>query len=451
MTYRPHTVIVGAGFAGLACADRLGGLSTDVTVIDQRNHHLFQPLLYQVATALIGPAEIAWPIRHLLRRHSNITTILASVTGIDHSAGTVQLQDGSNIRFDNLVVATGARHAYFGHDDWEIAAPGLKNLDDATDIRRKILLAFERAEREPEPGKRMPLLTFVIVGGGPTGVELAGTVAELAHRTLAGDYRCFDPRSTRVLLIEAGPRILPSFAEPLSDYAARALAQLGVEILMGRAVSGVSASGVDLGDTHVPAATVFWAAGVQASSAATWLGAVSDRAGRVVVAPDLTVAPHSNIWVIGDTAAVTSDGRSVPGLAPAAKQQGRYVGNTIRSRLTGSRSVSPFRYRHQGSLATIGRRAAIADFGRFKLTGWPAWWLWGIAHIFFLIGARNRIAVALNWLWAHVSGNRSARLITRHDLGGVAAIERPKDTCSSRPPTARDGAPLTSYQPLKLP
>ncbi|BCP53623.1 NADH dehydrogenase [Kaistia sp. 32K] len=413
----PRTVIIGGGFAGLSCAKALGGAPTDVTLIDQRNYHLFQPLLYQAATALLSPSEIAWPIRTLLRRYKNIQTLLGTVVGVDRAARVVHLEGRQSVPFDYLVVATGARHAYFGHDDWEAFAPGLKNLDDATDIRRKILLAFEQAEFEPDPAKRAALLTFVIIGGGPTGVELAGMIAELTRRTLPGEFRAFSPQSARVILVEANARILTTFTEPLSDFAVRSLADMGVEVLAGKAVTHIDAKGVVVGDEPIEAATVLWAAGVQASPAALWLHAASDRAGRVIVGPDLSI--EAGIWVIGDTAAAQSEGKPVPGLAPAAKQQGKYVAAEIRRRLRGDAKPSaPFRYRNQGNLATVSRKAAIAEFPHLRLKGWIAWWLWGIAHIFFLIGARNRLAVALNWLWAHATGGRGARLITRHDEHG---------------------------------
>ncbi|MCX5515715.1 FAD-dependent oxidoreductase [Kaistia algarum] len=410
-----RVVIVGAGFAGLEAAKRLGRTEARVVVIDQRNHHLFQPLLYQVGTALLATSEIAWPIRHLLRRHRNVQTLLGTVVGIDKAARRVQLEDGTSFPYDYLVLATGARHAYFGHDGWERFAPGLKTLEDATTIRRRILTAFELAEREPHGQMREKLLTFAIVGGGPTGVELAGTIAELAHHTLPGDFRAFDPRKAAVVLIEAGPRVLPSFREGLSAYAKRALERLGVEVRTGAAVTEVDADGVTLGSERIEAATVIWAAGVQASPAADWLGAPKDRAGRANVEPDLSVPGHPEIFVIGDTAMILSDGKAVPGVAPAAKQQGRHVAEIIRGRLDGDNQVHRFHYRDQGSLATIGRRAAIADFGWIRLKGGLAWWLWGIAHIFFLIGVRNRVAVALSWLWIHTSGSRGARLITQRD------------------------------------
>ncbi|WEK49934.1 MAG: NAD(P)/FAD-dependent oxidoreductase [Candidatus Kaistia colombiensis] len=409
-------VVIGAGFGGLEVAMRLGGSAAQVTVVDQRNHHLFQPLLYQVATALLATSEIAWPIRHLLRRYKNIDVLLGTVVGVDKDAKTVQLEDGAMLPFDELVIATGARHAYFGHDEWEPFAPGLKTLEDATTLRRRILTAFERAEREADPVRRAAWLTFVIVGGGPTGVELAGTIAELARNTLPGDFRKFDPADARVLLVEAGPRVLAAFRPELSDYAKKALGKLGVEVMTGQAVTGLDAGRVVLGGEAIAAETVIWAAGVQASPAATWLGvAPADRAGRVKVEPDLSVPGYPDIFVIGDTAMVMSEGKPVPGVAPAAKQQGRHVGTTLLSRLTGERTPRPFRYRDQGSLATIGRRAAVVDFGWIRFRGGFAWWMWGIAHIFFLIGVRNRLAVALSWLWIHTTGTRGARLITQRD------------------------------------
>ncbi|MCX5497258.1 NAD(P)/FAD-dependent oxidoreductase [Kaistia dalseonensis] len=418
-------VVIGAGFGGLEVAHRLARANVEILVIDQRNHHLFQPLLYQVATAALATSEIAWPIRHLLRRDRHTRTLLGTVTAIDKLAKTVTLADGATFPFDVLIVATGARHAYFGHDEWEPHAPGLKTLEDATTIRRRLLTAFERAERESDPARQAALLTFVIVGAGPTGVELAGTIAELAHNTLPSDFRNFDSRRARVLLVEAGPRVLANFRPELSEYSRRALEKLGVEVVTGRAVSRVDAEGVTLGEEHIPAATVIWAAGVQASPAALWLDVPADRAGRVKVEPDLTVPGAPDIFVIGDTAMVMSNGAPVPGVAPAAKQQGRHVAQTILARLKGDRAPRPFHYRHQGSLATIGRRAAVVDFGRIRLTGGIAWWTWGLAHIFFLIGVRNRLAVALNWLWIHSSGSRSARLITQRET--PASTQEPVD------------------------
>lgn len=409
-----HVVVVGAGFGGLELTRALGGAAVRITMIDKRNHHLFQPLLYQVATTSLATSEIAWPIRHLLRNRKDVTTILGKVTGVDRAGRRVVLDDGSSIAYDTLVVATGARHAYFGHDEWEPFAPGLKTLEDATMIRRRILLAFEEAEKETDPAVRQALLTLAIVGGGPTGVELAGTIIELAHETLRGEFRNIDTRQARVVLIEAGDRILPNFARPLSDYARNALERLGVSVELGHAVTHLDAEGVIFGAKRLAARTILWAAGVAASPAADWLGTASDRAGRVLVEPDLTIAGSDEIFVIGDTAHLSRpDGRPVPGVAPAAKQAGRHVAATIKARLAGDTATRPFRYRHDGDLATIGKRAAAIDFGRIKLTGWAAWWLWGIAHIYFLIGFRNRLAVSLSWLWIYATGQRSARLITQ--------------------------------------
>jgi NADH:ubiquinone reductase (H+-translocating) len=409
-----HVVIVGAGFGGLAAAQGLGGADVKITLIDQRNHHLFQPLLYQVGTAVLATSEIAWPIRHLVRKRKEITTLLGEVTGVDTQNRRVLLEDGGVMAYDSLVLATGARHAYFGHDEWEPHAPGLKTLEDATTIRRRILLSFEHAEREADPDARAAFLTFVIVGGGPTGVELAGAIAELAHQNLPEDYRHIDTRKARVVLIEAGPRILPSFTPDLSAYAHASLQRQGVEIQLGRAVRDCSADGVIYGDQPLAAKVILWAAGVRASSAAAWVGLPADAAGRAKVEPDLTAAGHPEIFVIGDTATIGAwHGNPVPGIAPAAKQQGMHVARTIRKRLGGDAAPRIFRYKHSGNLATIGKRAAVIDFGAVKVRGWLAWWIWGLAHIYFLIGLRNRLAVALSWLWIYFTGNRSACLITQ--------------------------------------
>jgi len=423
-----HVVVVGAGFGGLEFTKAVVNAPVRVTIIDQRNHHLFQPLLYQVATTSLATSEIAWPIRHLLRREKQVTTLLATVTGLDAAAKQVRLADGRLIGYDTLVLATGARHAYFGKDEWEQFAPGLKTLEDATTIRRRMLLAFERAEQETDPEKRRAQLTFVIIGGGPTGVELAGTIAELAHVTLRGEFRNIDTRETKVVLVEAGDRILPAFKPALSAYAKTALERLGVTVELGRPVSECDAEGVVFGGERLPARTILWAAGVAASPAAQWLGAPADRAGRVIVEPDLTVAGHPDIFVIGDTAQVARPGGGfVPGIAPAAKQAGKHVAQTVRARLAGDTATRPFVYKHQGDLATIGKRAAVIDFGRFSVTGWPAWWLWGIVHIFFLIGLRNRLAVAMSWLWIYVTGQRSARLITQGSAHQLPSQSRPSE------------------------
>ncbi|MBO6725136.1 MAG: NAD(P)/FAD-dependent oxidoreductase [Rhizobiaceae bacterium] len=409
-----HVVVIGAGFGGLQLISSLRGAGVKITLIDQRNHHLFQPLLYQVATTSLATSEIAWPVRHLLRARKDVTTLLATATGIDSHAKEVQLADGGTVPYDTLVVATGARHAYFGHDEWEPFAPGLKTIEDATAIRRRILLAFERAERETAADKRCALLTFVVIGGGPTGVELAGTIAELARDTLEGEFRDIDPAKARIVLVEATDRVLANFRPELSAYAGRALEKLGVELKFGHPVTDVDAEGVMIDGEKLPASTVLWAAGVAASPAAEWLGTAADRAGRVIVEPDLTAPGEPNVFVIGDTAHVSrGEGALVPGVALAAKQQGRYVAGVIKARLKGATASKPFVYKNQGDLATIGKRAAVVDFGWMKLKGWPAWWLWGIAHIYFLIGLRYRLAVALSWLWIYATGQRSARLITQ--------------------------------------
>ncbi|MBI5320373.1 NAD(P)/FAD-dependent oxidoreductase [Bradyrhizobium sp.] len=408
-----HVAIVGAGFGGLETAFRLAGAPVQITMIDRRNHHLFQPLLYQVATASLATSEIAWPIRYLLRDRPEVTTLFANVNGVDAAGKRVLLEDGGVISYDTLVLATGARHAYFGHDEWEPFAPGLKTLEDATTLRRRILVAFERAERESDPDKRAALLTFVIVGAGPTGVEMAGTIADMARDTLPRDFRNIDTRKARVVLIEAGPRVLAGFPEDLSAYAQRSLERLGVEVMLGDAVTECSAEGVVYGGKRLEARTLIWAAGVRASRAAEWLNAPHDRAYRLQVEPDLTVPGHPEIFAIGDTTTIKGpDGNPVPGIAPAAKQQGRYVAALIKARLAG-KTLPPFRYRHAGSLAQIGKRLAVIDFGRFRLRGTIAWWIWGIAHIYFLIGLRHRLGVALSWLWIYLRDQRPARLITQ--------------------------------------
>ncbi|THK34961.1 NAD(P)/FAD-dependent oxidoreductase [Ensifer sp. MPMI2T] len=411
-----HLVVVGGGFGGLQLVNDLRGAPVRITLIDKRNHHLFQPLLYQVATTLLATSEIAWPIRNLYRDRPEVTTLLGEVVGVDPANRSVILTSGKRVPYDTLVLATGATHAYFGHDEWAPVAPGLKTLEDATTIRRRVLLAFERAELEEDAAKRDALLTFTVIGAGPTGVELAGIIAEMAHRTLPGEFRRIDTRQARVVLVEAGPRILPAFTEDLSAYAARELAKLGVEVRTGAAVTDCTDAGVMIGDAFVPSCTLVWAAGVQASPAARWLGIEADRAGRAIVEKDLSAPGLPDVFVIGDTASVMQEeGKPVPGIAPAAKQQGAYVARVIRARLEGKAAPGPFRYHHQGSLATIGKRAAIIDFGRIKLKGALAWWIWGIAHIYFLIGTRSRFAVAWSWLWIYLSGQHSARLITQKE------------------------------------
>src|SRR5689334_12287345 len=408
-----HVVIVGAGFGGLETAFGLAGAPVKITLIDRRNHHLFQPLLYQVATASLATSEIAWPIRYLLRDRKEVTTLFANVNGVDAAGKRVLLEDGDTVPYDTLILATGARHAYFGHDEWEPFAPGLKTLEDATTLRRRILVAFERAERETDPARRAALLTFVIIGAGPTGVEMAGTIADLARDTLPRDFRNIDTSKARVVLIEAGPRVLAGFPDDLSAYAHKSLEKLGVEVMLGNAVTECSADGVVYGGKKLEARTIIWAAGVRASRAAEWLDAPADRAYRLKVEPDLTVPRHPEIFAVGDTITIKGpDGNPVPGIAPAAKQQGRYVAALIKARLGGG-TLPPFRYKHAGSLAQIGKKKAVIDFGWMKMRGNLAWWIWGLAHIYFLIGLRNRLSVALSWLWIHARDQRAARLITQ--------------------------------------
>lgn len=409
---QPHVVIIGAGFAGLSVAKAFAKAPVHVTLIDRRNYHLFQPLLYQVATAGLSPADIAVPIRSILSRQRNAIVVLARVMAID-TATRIVSTDVKQIPYDILVVATGARHAYFGHDEWESVALGLKKIEDATDIRRQILLSFELAENTGNPAERRRLLNFVIVGGGPAGVELAGAIAELARKALACDFRHIDPRQARVILIEAGPRLLASFPEKLSAAARRALQRLGVEVRVGQRVMQCDAGGVVVAGERIEARTILWAAGVAASPAAKWLQAEADRAGRVLVGPDLKLPGHPEIFVIGDTAAVVDgNGKPLPGVASVAKQQGLYVARVVRARFKGVSSAPLFHYRDYGNLATVGRKIAVADFGFLRLSGHLAWWLWGVVHIFLLVGYRNRIAITLNWLWAYFTFQRGSRLIT---------------------------------------
>jgi NADH dehydrogenase len=411
MTTPARVVIVGAGFGGLSAAKALAGSAFDVTIVDQHNYHLFQPLLYQVATAGLSPAEIASPIRSILARARNVSVVLGKVSGIDVDRRAV-IAEGRRIPFDHLILATGAQHAYFGHDDWAASAPGLKTIDDATYIRRRILLAFEKAETEPDPHERARLLNFVIVGGGATGVEMAGAIAELANRALAADFRVIDPRSARIILVEAAPRLLTPFDPSLSEAAKRSLEQLGVNVRLGAAVTAVDAEGVSIGAERIEARTVIWGAGVMASPAGIWLGASTDRAGRVKVAPDLSVPGHPEIFVLGDTATLDgANGHPLPGVAPVAKQQGAYVASLLLARQNG-KTLAAFRYRDFGSLATIGRKSAVVQMGRLRLTGFIAWVLWCVAHIYFLIGFRNRLIVATNWLWNYATFQRGTRLIT---------------------------------------
>jgi NADH dehydrogenase FAD-containing subunit/uncharacterized membrane protein YphA (DoxX/SURF4 family) len=430
MTYEgtPRVVIVGGGFGGIAAAKALRHAACRVTLIDRRNYFLFQPLLYQVATAGLSPADIAGPIRGLFRDQANVRVVLGDVTDIDTATREVVMQDAS-VGYDYLVVATGARHSYFGHDEWAPFAPGLKQIEDATSIRSRLLFAFEQAENVESAELQREMLTFVIVGGGPTGVELAGAIAELARHGLAREFRALDPSIARVLLMQSGPRILPTFPENLSRQAAAALTELGVEVLTGSTVQLIDGEGVVVAGSRVPAGNVFWAAGVMASPAAKWLKAEADQAGRVKVAEDLTISGQPDIFVIGDTAlSMGWSGKPVPGLAPAAKQQGRHVASVIKARIGGQSVPDPFRYHHAGSLATIGRKAAVADFGRLRLSGAVAWWVWGLVHILFLSGMRNRMVIALEWFWAYLTYRPSTRLIT-----GEVPITRRRALALSRP------------------
>ncbi len=415
---RPHVVIVGGGFAGLRAARALGRAPVDVTLLDRRNHHVFQPLLYQVATAGLSAPEIAAPLRSILRRQSNVAVLMAEVVSVDVSRRVVVLGDGE-MPYDYLVLAAGATHSYFGHDAWARHAPGLKSIEDALEIRRRLFVAFERAERETDASARSAWLTFLVVGGGPTGVELAGTLAEIARYTLTGEFRRIDPSQARVVLLEGTDRVLPPYPPGLSQKAQQQLEGLGVEVRPSALVTGVDEGGVWLGAERLAARTVLWAAGVAASPVGRSLGAEVDRAGRVKVEKDLTLAGRPEVFVAGDLAAFEQDGRLVPGVAPAAMQMGLHAARNIRRSLAGQPLLT-FRYVDKGSLATIGRRAAVADFGRIRLWGFPAWMAWLGIHIFFLIGFRNRLVVLLDWATAYLSYQRSARLIL-FESGGAAA------------------------------
>jgi NADH dehydrogenase len=412
---RPRIVIIGAGFGGLEAARALRKTDADITVIDRHNHHTFQPLLYQVATAVISPADIAWPVRSILRSQQNASVKLGSIRSIDTKARVVRA-DTVELPYDYLVIATGVTHSYFGHDDWQNAAPGLKTLTDATKIRSRVLLSFERAELANNEADRKRLLTFVIVGGGPTGVEMAGAIAEIARQTLRFDFRNIDPRAARILLIEAGPRILPAFPEDLSAYAEKSLRKMGVEVMTSTMVTDVKRDHVMLGTRKIESEAIIWAAGVKASAAAEWIGAEADRAGRIKVNADLSVPGHPEIFAVGDTATMPSP---IPGIAPAAKQMGKYAGREIAARIAGDEtSRAPFAYKHAGDLATIGRKSAVVKLNKVKLTGFIGWLFWSVAHIYFLIGIRNRLMVAMTWLWSYVTYQRGARLITRDDRPG---------------------------------
>ncbi len=407
----PHVVIVGAGFGGLEVARGLGGARVRVTVLDRSNHHLFQPLLYQVATAGLSPGDIASPIRRVLARYENTQVLLADVQRVDVAHRVAVLAE-QRIPYDYLVLATGSSHAYFGHPEWSRSAPGLKTLDDALDIRRRVLTAFEDAERQPDEDERQRLLTFVIVGGGPTGVELAGALAEIAHHTLAHEFRRIDPASAKIILVEGGPTILSAYPESLRTAARRSLRRLGVEVREGAVVTGIESGLVRMKEETLRVGTVLWAAGVAASSLGASLGVPLDRAGRVVVEPELSIPGYPEVFVIGDLASFTHGGdQPLPGVAPVAQQQGRHAAENIRSIVRGE-SPEPFQYKNWGNLATIGRGSAIADFGRLRLSGYIAWLAWLFIHVMRLVGFRNRAAVFFEWAWAYVTYQRSVRLIT---------------------------------------
>jgi len=420
----PRIVVIGAGFAGINAAKALGRAPVGVTVVDRKNHHTFQPLLYQVALAVLSPAEIASPVRTVLRRSHNTEVLLGEVSGFDLQKRVVRL-DGLELPYDYLVVGAGATHAYFGHPEWEEFAPGLKTLEDAIEIRRRVLMSFETAEREVVAGRTCPPLTFVVVGAGPTGVELAGAIADIAGRHLRKEFRAIDPRKSKIILLEGGPRVLPTYPEDLSASAQRQLESMGVEVRTNAMVTNIEQGAVSIGKERIPAAVILWGAGVSASPLGKMLGVPTDKAGRVIVEPDLTVPGHPEVFVVGDLASVKRhDGRPVPGVAPAAIQMGRFAARQIKRSLEG-KPREHFEYWDKGSLATIGRSHAIADFpGKIHISGYLAWLSWLFVHLFFLIGFRNRFFVMIEWAWAYVTYNHSARLITSTDMREQA--ERPK-------------------------
>ncbi|HKO54619.1 MAG TPA: NAD(P)/FAD-dependent oxidoreductase [Thermoanaerobaculia bacterium] len=408
----PHVVIVGGGFGGLYTARHLKDVAVRVTMVDRHNYHLFQPLLYQVATAGLNPSDIATPIRAIVRKQKNANVLLGEVTSVDVAKKQLQLADGARLAYDYLVLAAGATHSYFGHPEWERVAPGLKSIDDALDIRRRVLLAFEAAERETDPEKQRALLTFVVIGAGPTGVEMAGALSEIARQTMIRDFRRIDPGRARVLLLEGKERVLPPYPPSLSEKARQQLVRLGVEVMTSAVVTEVTEHKVCVGDRTIPTHTVIWAAGVAASPLARALGVPLDRAGRVLVEPDLTIPGHKDVFVIGDLAAVRMRGEHwVPGVAPAAIQEGQHTALNIERAVDGQ-PLRAFRYNDKGSLATIGRAAAVAEIGRLRLSGFIAWFAWLAIHIFFLIGFRNRFLVITQWAWAYLTYQRGARLIT---------------------------------------
>ncbi|WGI20902.1 NAD(P)/FAD-dependent oxidoreductase [Amylibacter sp. IMCC11727] len=409
---RAKVVIIGAGFGGISAAKALAKAPVDITMIDRRNYHLFQPLLYQVATADLSPADVAWPIRSIFSRQQNVRVVLGEVLDIDTDAKEVVLEEG-RFEYDHVIVASGAHHSYFGRDEWEKHAPGLKRVIDATEIRKNVLMAFERAEVSDDPVEQARQMTFVVVGGGPTGVEMAGAIAELAHHALARDFRHINSRSARIILIEAGPRLLSAFPEKLSNKAKASLEKLGVEVMLDTMVQDITADGVQLDGAFIPSACKVWGAGVAVKNVGRWLNVDTDRSGRIAVGGDMSVPGLPEVFVIGDAAKVAwKEDADVPGIAPAAKQGGKYVAKRIVAALRGKPAPKPFAYKHAGNLATIGRNSAVIDFGKVQLSGFLAWWIWGVAHIYFLIGVRQPIIVAFSWFWSYVTYSKGARLIT---------------------------------------
>ncbi len=409
---RAKVVIIGAGFGGLAAAKAMARADVEITILDRRNYHLFQPLLYQVATADLSPAHVAWPIRSIFAKQDNVSVALCEVLDVDLENNQV-IGDTGSYDFDYLIVANGARHSYFGNDQWEDHAPGLKRIIDATEIRKRVLMAFERAEIAKTDEARKRELTFVIVGGGPTGVEMAGAIAELARYTLASDFRNISSRDARIILVEAADRLLNGFPENLTDHARQTLERLGVEVQLEKRVNDITSEGVLIGAEFVPAATTIWGAGVEVKNTQRWLKCEADRAGRIPVEADLSVPGYPNVFVIGDAAKVPwKDGQDVPGIAPAAKQMGKFVADLVRYEAIGIERSGAFKYKHAGSLATIGRHSAVIDFGKWTLSGFLAWWIWGVAHVYFLIGVRSPFLVAANWMWSYLTYSKGARLIT---------------------------------------
>lgn len=439
----PHVVIVGAGFGGLACAAKLGGTNIRVTIIDRNNYHLFVPLLYQVATAALSPADIAEPVRKILSRYWNIDVMLGEVTGVDRARRLVLMEEGRVVPYDRLVIATGSLYSYFGHDEWAQFAPGLKCIEDARNIRARLLFSFEQAEMSADIEQQQALMTTVIVGGGPTGVEMAGAIAELVRYALARDFRRIDPRSAKIFLVEAMPRLLGGFPEPLSDYARAVLERHAVTVLTQHTVERVDAGGVTVNGRYIPAGTIIWGAGIRASSAGQWLGAETDRAGRIRVRPDLSVPSIDGVYALGDTAlALDEHGSPLPGLAQVAKQQGSYLGYWLAANILRGEPMPPFRFKNRGNTAVIGRSAAVFDFGKRRIKGWFAWVLWAIVHVYLLIGFENRLLVSIQWVWRYLTYERGARLITSGVPVSSPKIGSPATRLSDATRAGAEGSPV---------